>query len=133
MKKYYQLLTGLMCIAVLTGCVRTSPVLNVQTPVPWHHTSVQVKNAIFEAGQQQNWIMRLDTPGIIDAHLMTRDHRADIRIQYSEKEYRINYVSSQNLRADNGRIHRNYNRWIRKLDHAIQENLQTKLSINPVK
>ncbi|MCP5865453.1 hypothetical protein NL360_28520, partial [Klebsiella pneumoniae] len=73
------------------------------------HTEAQVKDAIIKAGAQRQWIMSDAGPGVIKGKLQNRDHVADIKINYSATSYSIVYVSSINLMAANGKIHRNYN------------------------
>ncbi|WP_213992865.1 hypothetical protein [Sodalis sp. dw_96] len=113
-------------VFALAGCVRTAPVLNVSEPITAHHSADEVKAAILWAGIKHEWVMTPVAPGIIDGHLKQRDHMANIRITYSPTGYSINYVNSQNLMADKGQIHRNYNRWIQNLDHDIQLKLSSK-------
>ncbi|MCG8157382.1 hypothetical protein JMY81_20515 [Brenneria goodwinii] len=114
------ILAGLVCVVALAGCARTAPVLNVTTPIAAHHTDDQVKKAILQAGLEREWVMTPVSPGLINGHLDQRGHVADIRINYSPTSYSINYVSSRNLIAGDGKIHRNYNRWINNLDREIQ-------------
>lgn len=77
----------------------------------------------------RNWRMKTESVGVIDGRYISRGHMAHIRINYTANGYRINYVDSENLNADNGKIHRNYNRWINNLDHDIQ----LRLAINATK
>ncbi|CPR15442.1 lipoprotein [Brenneria goodwinii] len=114
------ILAGLVCVVALAGCARTAQVLNVTTPIAAHHTDDQVKKAILQAGLEREWVMTPVSPGLINGHLDQRGHVADIRINYSPTSYSINYVSSRNLIAGDGKIHRNYNRWINNLDREIQ-------------
>ncbi|MBF5602231.1 hypothetical protein HQI21_26760, partial [Escherichia coli] len=44
---------------------------------------------------------------------------------YTATYYNIKYDSSLNLQASDGKIHKNYNRWVRNLDKDIQVNLST--------
>ncbi|WP_409309379.1 hypothetical protein [Pectobacterium sp. B1J-3] len=111
---------GLACVLTLAGCARTAPVANVTKPIVAHVTTDQVKTAILQAGLEREWAMTPVSPGVINGHLDQRGHVADIRITYSQTSYSINYVSSKNLKAGNGEIHRNYNRWINNLDREIQ-------------
>jgi hypothetical protein len=62
-------------------------------------------------------------PGIIKGRLQARDHVAEISIPYSATRYSINYVSSLNLMASGGQIHKSYNRWVQNLNQNIQLNL----------
>ncbi|EAU0260602.1 hypothetical protein A6855_28670, partial [Salmonella enterica] len=60
---------------------------------------------------------------VIKARQQNRDHIAEVRITYSATGYSIKYDSSLNLLASGGKIHKNYNRWVRNLDKDIQINL----------
>lgn len=119
--KLRALLAGAICITTLMGCVsRTKPILTPDTIVTNHVTSEQVKQAILSAGMGRNWIMTAAGPGVINATQKARDHSATVRINYSEREYSIHYVSSVNLMASGGEIHRTYNNWVNNLDNDIQ-------------
>jgi hypothetical protein len=110
-------------IAMLGGCARTAPVDNIKSTVSAGHTEADVKRAILAAGMQNRWVMNAAAPGVIKARLQTRGHVAEARINYNTTSYSITYDSSLNLMASDGKIHKNYNRWVRNLDQAIQFNL----------
>lgn len=110
-------------VGALAGCARTAPIEQVNAIVSADHTEAQVKDAIIKAGAQRQWIMSDAGPGVIKGKLQNRDHVADIKINYSATSYSIVYVSSINLMAANGKIHRNYNRWVHNLDKDIQVTL----------
>lgn len=110
-------------VGALAGCARTAPIEQVNAIVSAGHTEAQVKDAIIKAGAQRQWIMSDASPGVIKGKLQNRDHVADIKINYSATSYSIVYVSSINLMAANGKIHRNYNRWVHNLDKDIQVTL----------
>lgn len=121
MKKHH-ILAMALSVAALTGCARTAPVENVQRTIntSTQYSADQVKTAILEAGLARKWVMTPAGPGVINGRLAQREHSADIRINYTSTNYSINYVTSQNLMAGGGQIHRNYNRWITNLDQDIQ-------------
>jgi len=126
MMKLKQILAGVICIAALAGCSaleRTEPVRTPRTIITQHVTSGQVKDAIINAGQGRDWVMSEAGPGVINATQNVRKHSVTIRINYSEKEYTINYVNSVNLLASDGEIHRAYNHWVNNLDKDIQKRL----------
>lgn len=123
MKKVIRWAIAAAVVGALAGCARTAPIEQIQTTVSAGHTQDQVKNAIIKAGAQREWIMSDAGPGVIKARQQTRDHVAEIKINYSATSYSINYDSSLNLMASGGKIHRNYNRWIHNLDKDIQINL----------
>ncbi|ANI80867.1 hypothetical protein [Kosakonia oryzae] len=123
MKKIVQLLTAIAVVGALTGCARTTSIHNINTPVSAGHSQAQVRAAILKAGQQRQWIMTDAGPGVIKGRMQSRDHVAEIRINYSANSYSINYENSLNLKASDGKIHKNYNRWVNNLDKDIQLNL----------
>lgn len=125
MKKVGKWFTALVVVGALAGCARTAPIENVNTTVGAGHTTAQVKSAIFKAGAQRQWIMNEAGPGVIKARQQSRDHVAEVRINYTATGYTIKYDSSLNLQAADGKIHKNYNRWVNNLDKDIQVNLSS--------
>lgn len=123
MKKIIHWMIAATVVGALAGCARTAPIEQVNAIVSAGHTEAQVKDAIIKAGAQRQWIMSDAGPGVIKGKLQNRDHVADIKINYSATSYSIVYVSSINLMATNGKIHRNYNRWVHNLDKDIQVTL----------
>ena len=123
MKKIIHWMIAATVVGALAGCARTAPIEQVNAIVSAGHTEAQVKDAIIKAGAQRQWIMSDAGPGVIKGKLQNRDHVADIKINYSATSYSIVYVSSINLIAANGKIHRNYNRWVHNLDKDIQVTL----------
>ena len=125
MSKIVKLMAAFAVLAALAGCARTAPVANITSTVGTGHTEAQVKSAILKAGIQRKWIMNEAGPGVIKARQQSRDHVAEVRINYSANGYSINYDSSQGLRAGGGKIHKNYNRWVHNLEKDVQVNLST--------
>ncbi|GKP77609.1 TPA: hypothetical protein N3Y94_003820 [Klebsiella quasipneumoniae] len=123
MKKIIHWMIAATVVGALAGCARTAPIEQVNAIVSAGHTEAQVKDAIIKAGAQRQWIMSDAGPSVIKGKLQNRDHVADIKINYSATSYSIVYVSSINLMAANGKIHRNYNRWVHNLDKDIQVTL----------
>lgn len=124
--KIKKLMIAALCISALAGCQaleRTEPVRTPQTIITQHVTTEQVKDAIINAGQGRDWIMSVAGPGVINATQNIRKHSVTVRINYSERNYSINYVSSVNLLASGGEIHRSYNHWVNNLDKDIQKKL----------
>lgn len=123
MKTIAKLFAVFAVIGVLAGCARTAPIEQIDSTLSSNYTKAQVKKAILKAGLQRDWIMTEESNSVIKAKYKNRDHSVDVRIPYSAKGYSINYVDSYNLKAADGKIHRNYNRWVRNLDKDIQVNL----------
>ncbi|MGF1756293.1 hypothetical protein L4C33_22245, partial [Vibrio makurazakiensis] len=115
---------SLLLVLTLAGCGRVQPVMNVEdTPVAYDLQSKQVKSVIYEAATARNWLVSEIKPGLLRAELFVRDHHAVVDIAYSEKFYSIQYVESENLKYNDGKIHRNYNRWINNLNTDIKAKL----------
>lgn len=112
--------TLVVAAVLLTGCARTAPIYNVNQTLTQRYTDNQMKLAIIEAGIGRKWVMTPVSPGVINGRLAQRDFVATIRITYTSQNYRIDYVRSENLKAGQGEIHNNYNRWIANLDQDIQ-------------
>ena len=123
MKKIVKWFAAFAIAGALAGCARTAPVDQVHSIVSAGHTADQVKTAILKAGQKRDWIMTETGPGMIKGRLQSRDHSVQVSIPYTATSYSINYENSLNLKAADGKIHKNYNRWVNNLDHDIQLNL----------
>ena len=118
----------LLLVIFLWGCT-TKPIVNVQNEyIPTQRDGAQlpiadVERAILSASQKRGWSSRIIKPGLIEANISVRTHRASVEIPYTSNRYSINYKSSENLDYDDNSIHRNYNNWIIKLSRTIQEEL----------
>ncbi|OCG32735.1 hypothetical protein A9G34_04255 [Gilliamella sp. Choc4-2] len=92
-------------------------------------TKEQVKAAILASATKEpsrfsNWKMTVADKNTIRATLVNREYQVVVNIPYSAEGYAINFVSgSTNLTNNKGQIHRNYKRWIKKLDNNIKLNL----------
>ena len=126
----FALIVALIIVtANISGC-RTAKVFNITIePLPTkadgsQYTSEEVKVSILEACRDRGWIASVIEPGLIAASIRIRTkHYAEIEIRYSNNSYKITYKYSENLKYWNGRIHRNYNRWIVKLLNSINKKL----------
>ena len=58
-------------------------------------------------------------PGRFRGTLDLRSHQAVVEIPYDTRRFTIRYVTSTNLDASPGMIHRNYNGWVQNLQAAI--------------
>ncbi|HFK7270031.1 TPA: lipoprotein [Enterobacter asburiae] len=125
MKKIVKWCAAAVFVGALAGCARTAPIAQVHSIVSTGHTADQVKTAILKAGQKRDWIMTETGTGMIKGRLQSRDHSVQVSIPYTATSYSINYENSLNLKAADGKIHKNYNRWVNNLDHDIQLNLSS--------
>ncbi len=129
--KSFKILVSLFLTILLVGCGgRVQPVMEIQdTPVGHELQNKQVKNAILLAASKRGWNATETKNGVIQAQLYIRSHFAEVMITYDEKYYSILYVKSENLKASDGKIHRNYNRWINNLNSDIRRELAKAASL----
>jgi hypothetical protein len=120
---------GLFVVGLLLAGCTTAPVLNLRdTRVPVMSSGAAptvetVEKAIITAAHQRGWSAQIVKPGLIEASIIVRTHRAKIEITYSGTHYSINYVDSYNLSYDGRNIHKNYNNWIVRLSQSIQKEI----------
>lgn len=87
-------------------------------------TTNEVRASIMQGCVSKGWTPREQKPGLIHCGINVRSHSAEVAIPYSTSDYDIRYLGSTNLDDDGeGRIHRNYNRWVANLSAAIQQEL----------
>ncbi|WP_394143447.1 hypothetical protein [Vibrio atypicus] len=121
-----KLLSSLLLALLLVGCGRVQPVMNIEdTPVAYNLQNKQVKAAIMQAAMDRGWVVEEVGPNELTAKLLVRDHFAEVKIPFNEKFYSIIYLNSENLKADDGKIHRNYNRWVNNLNVDIKRKLSS--------
>jgi len=118
------LVAGLGITLSLAGC-RTAPILTPQVALPASadRSDAEVAIAIKEAGLRYGWEMVDKGPGQIEGTLRLRRHVAVVAIPYDANGYTIEYQDSEVLRYGNGKIHRNYNRWVNNLSKDIKQRL----------
>lgn len=115
-------------VASLAAC--TAPIQNVDhapivsTVRGQTYSMAQVRAAIIRAGGALGWEIEDDGPSAMKGTLHLRTHTAVVKIPYTPTSYSIDYVSSVNLKAKDGRIHKNYNGWIQNLTKGINEQLR---------
>ena len=119
------LAASIAALALAGGCARTMPIVAV-TNAPVAPSSAkslsaaQVRTAIITAGTSLGWRVTDAGSNRLEGTLVLREHRAVVTIPYSATSYSIEYKSSENLQAADGRIHNNYNGWVQNLDRAIR-------------
>ncbi len=127
--KFFKYIAAFFLVSLLFGCVgRYQAPNNITTPVNGL-TKAQVKQAILDNGTKGKaafgtWKMVVLNSNTIRGHLFNRKFEIVVDIPYSATGYSINYVSvNPNLQGSNGKVHRNYNRWVNNLDVKIRESL----------
>lgn len=110
----------------ITACT-SKPVLNISSSVPPAAVKSQddMRRAILTALQRRQWTVERADQGQILASITRRSHQAQITIPYTASAYSIRYRDSRNLGYRDGKIHRNYNKWILNLDRSIQQELHS--------
>ena len=117
-------IVGAACLLALLAACTSAPINNIQNaPIAGTHTADQVRQAILAGGAAKGWTMQETKPGVVHGVLKVRGHEAAVDVPYSTTSYSIEYVSSLNLDYKDGKIHRNYNKWIGNLNEAIQAQL----------
>ncbi|MFL1418476.1 hypothetical protein ACI77M_20065 [Pseudomonas fildesensis] len=118
----------LIILALLTtaGCT-SKPVLNTQHDLPANAqvSEEKIKQVIVAALQKREWTVQRLSPQLVQAEITVRNQfYAAIDIRYTRNSYAITYRDSRDLGYKDGKIHRNYNRWINMLDRDILAGLR---------
>lgn len=113
----------LITLALLTtaGCTN-KPVLNTQHELPADSqvSEEKMKTIIVTALQKREWTVQRLSPQLVQAEITVRNQfHAEINIRYTRNSYAITYRDSRDLGYKDGKIHRNYNRWVSMLDRDI--------------
>ena len=119
----------LVALALLTtaGCTN-KPVLNTQHDLPASAqvSEEKVKQVIVAALQKREWTVQRLSPQLVQAEITVRGQfYAAIDIRYTRNSYAITYRDSRDLGYKDGKIHRNYNRWVSMLDRDILAGLRS--------
>jgi len=118
----FLVLVGLMISGITLSSSEASAakVLNFEDqPITASLSAAEVKKGIIKAAQGRRWKVKEIGPGELVAMVQVRSHTATVTITYSPKSYSIVYKDSTNLKYNNGKIHRNYNKWVTFLKQDI--------------
>ncbi|MGH8436606.1 MAG: hypothetical protein ACRERX_19555 [Pseudomonas sp.] len=110
----------------LFGCT-SKPLENIQqtAPAAGVRSNADMQRAVVSALNKREWLVQHVSPTEIRAEITQRGrHHAEISIPYSASQFAIEYRSSWGLDYDDGKIHRNYNRWVNNLRNSILQELQ---------
>ncbi|MEX6501393.1 hypothetical protein [Pseudomonas zhanjiangensis] len=119
------LLISLLALG-LAACT-SKPVLTPQQMVPHSqpYSDAQLQRAILAALSQRGWTVDQIKPCTVSASITVRGrHHAEIDVVYNPSTYLIRYRDSRALDYKDGKIHRNYNRWVNNLSQSILKELQ---------
>jgi hypothetical protein len=117
-----------LTLSALVGCT-SKPIENIQQTVPGAsvRSSADMQQAIVRALNKREWLVQRVSPIDIQAEITQRGrHHAEISIPYSASQFAIQYRDSWGLDQQDGKIHRNYNRWVDNLRSDILQELQAK-------
>jgi hypothetical protein len=85
-----------------------------------------MKTVIVNALQKREWTVQRLSPQLVQAEITVRNqYYAAIDIRYTRNSYAITYRDSRELGYKDGKIHRNYNRWVNNLDSDIMAGLRS--------
>ena len=118
-----------VAVLALVACSSRQPIENFpNVPVARYDGSAlnedMVRQAIIRGAASKGWVVAQSGTRELTATLNLRSHQAVIRIAYTARDYSITYQNSHHLEAANGKIHKNYNRWLANLNQAIAAELQ---------
>lgn len=116
-----------LALLVTAGCTN-KPVLNTQhdLPVDAQVSEEKMKTVIVNALQKREWTVQRLSPQLVQAEINVRNqYYAAIDIRYTRNSYAITYRDSRDLGYKDGKIHRNYNRWVNNLDSDIMAGLRS--------
>lgn len=118
-------LLGLV-LAFVAGCTSKPVMVPKELLVVGHsYTDEEIQQAILKAAAERGWTVRRFTPGLVQADITVRNtFFAAVDIHYSLSNFRIDYRDSRGLDYNDGKIHRNYNRWVYNLDKSIMRELK---------
>lgn len=88
-------------------------------------SAATVEAAIMQGCIDRGWVPAKVSNSKIRATLNVRAHEVVVDINYSEKGYSIEYVSSKNMNYHQKKktIHTKYNNWIANLNKSIKDNI----------
>ena len=131
-----------LCIVVITlflgACSTLQPIYNVESAsVPTNQdgtplAATDIAHAIHQAASYKRWDTKDISDGLIQASIVVRSrHEATVDIPYDSRHYSIRLKRTSGLDQKNGKIHRNYNKWIIHLKQEISSRLnQVRESVN---
>lgn len=116
-----------LALLVTAGCT-SKPILNTQhnLPADTQVSEEKMKTVIVNALQKREWTVQRLSPQLVQAEINVRNqYYAAIDIRYTRNSYAITYRDSRDLGYKDGKIHRNYNRWVNNLDSDIMAGLRS--------
>ncbi len=110
-----------MALLLAGNAHAAKPIENVEgSSIPAGLSDEQIAKTIQRGGAARGWVIKKVAAGHLEATIFVRSHMAKVDINYSNDSYSIRYNDSENLGYKNGKIHRNYNKWVKTLNMDIQ-------------
>ena len=127
MKTRFLLLPMIVLLMFSVGCRKGADTVTLggnAATAKSDFTSKDMREAIFQGCADKNWrAVDLDA-NTIEATIVVRGkHTVVVAIPYTASSFAINYKSSINMNARDGKIHPNYNNWVNYLDQAIRRRI----------
>ncbi|KPA92450.1 MULTISPECIES: hypothetical protein [Pseudomonas] len=115
-----------LALLVTAGCTSKKIITPTRTVTPEIQTSQeQMKQAILTTLVKRKWSVQRVNPSQIQAEITVREKfHVEIDINYSASGYNIAYRDSSGMDYKDGKIHKNYIRWVRLLDKGILRELR---------
>lgn len=127
MHRYFYKSIAITIIALtLTACHRQEAIYEAQNPISntqHKFTQEQVEKIIVQAAIANGWGVEKIKPGELKVSIKWGNHSAVSSITYSSTGYDISLLSSDNLKQEDGKIHRKYNQRVKTLQDAINKKL----------
>lgn len=119
---------ALTSVLFLLAACQTVPVYTVEnadifTASGKKPTLAQVRKAVIQGAVSKTWSIKELNSNTIVARLDHKKLEAVVTIKYSPQQYSIRYRDSRNLTYGGGKVHKRYNRWVKKLRAQIDTNL----------
>ena len=128
MKKIFTIIS----LVLFLGACQTAPIYEPTGIIlPSGFTQVEAKDVILSALEspsmiRRGWMVKEIQEDKVVAILNVRTHQATIDIFFNDSSITPRLASSENLLQKNGKIHRNFNRWLSILVNEIRVNIVQK-------
>jgi hypothetical protein len=112
----------------LTCCRRQQEVYNVTDhPLPdqaQDMSSSEIARIIKQTASNRGWECNNYGSNTVRCRMNRRGHSAVMDVLYTKRSFSIKHISTNNMMEDDGtKVHRNYNKWIRKMEKELVQAL----------
>lgn len=91
-------------------------------------SSEQVKQCIVRVAVRRYWSVIKQEPGLVQIKYVTTEHVVVLNVFYSADHYKLEVDDETTLLYEDGRVHRNLNRWLKRLDRDIAKRIALSIS-----